>query len=145
MPDPEPAQQLRDAFARCDAAGIRHLFRDHAELRRQIDDPIAAFDSPLIVAHANDPDLVEVLLEFGADPNRRSGWWAGGFHALHFAWFVCKHVKSNAIVLTRDFTSPQREQGLYVVGVGAGQMSRVVSVEIAVKKAGDKSKGSVLA
>jgi phosphoribosylaminoimidazolecarboxamide formyltransferase/IMP cyclohydrolase len=58
------------------------------------------------------------------------------FHALHFAWFVCKHVKSNAIVLARD---------TQVVGVGAGQMSRVVSVEIAVKKAGDKSKGSVLA
>jgi phosphoribosylaminoimidazolecarboxamide formyltransferase/IMP cyclohydrolase len=56
--------------------------------------------------------------------------------ALHFAWFVCKHVKSNAIVLARD---------TQIVGVGAGQMSRVVSVEIAVKKAGDKSKGSVLA
>jgi phosphoribosylaminoimidazolecarboxamide formyltransferase/IMP cyclohydrolase len=55
---------------------------------------------------------------------------------LHFAWFVCKHVKSNAIVLAKD---------THVVGVGAGQMSRVVSVEIAVKKAGDKSKGSVLA
>jgi phosphoribosylaminoimidazolecarboxamide formyltransferase/IMP cyclohydrolase len=58
------------------------------------------------------------------------------FHALQFAWFVCKHVKSNAIVLAKD---------TQVVGVGAGQMSRVVSVEIAVKKAGDKSRGSVLA
>jgi phosphoribosylaminoimidazolecarboxamide formyltransferase/IMP cyclohydrolase len=56
--------------------------------------------------------------------------------ALQFAWFVCKHVKSNAIVLGK---------GTQIVGVGAGQMSRVVSVEIAVKKAGDKSKGSVLA
>jgi phosphoribosylaminoimidazolecarboxamide formyltransferase/IMP cyclohydrolase len=57
-------------------------------------------------------------------------------HALHFAWLVCKHVKSNAIVLAKD---------TQIVGVGAGQMSRVVSVEIAVKKAGDKSRGSVLA
>ena len=56
--------------------------------------------------------------------------------ALHFAWFVCKHVKSNAIVLAKD---------THVVGVGAGQMSRVVSVEIAVKKAGERSKGRVLA
>ena len=56
--------------------------------------------------------------------------------ALEFAWFVCKHVKSNAIVLARD---------THVVGVGAGQMSRVVSVEIAAKKAGGKAKGSVLA
>ena len=58
------------------------------------------------------------------------------FAALHFAWFVCKHVKSNAIVLAN---------GTAVVGVGAGQMSRVDSVQIAVKKAGDRVKGSVLA
>src|SRR5205823_66562 len=57
-------------------------------------------------------------------------------HALHFAWFVCKHVKSNAIVLAN---------GTQVVGVGAGQMSRVDSVWIAVMKAGDRVKGSVLA
>ena len=56
--------------------------------------------------------------------------------ALHFAWLVCKHVKSNAIVLAN---------GTAVVGVGAGQMSRVDSVQIAVKKAGDRSKGAVLA
>ncbi|MCZ2342485.1 MAG: bifunctional phosphoribosylaminoimidazolecarboxamide formyltransferase/IMP cyclohydrolase [Bacteroidales bacterium] len=56
--------------------------------------------------------------------------------ALEFAWLVCKHVKSNAIVLT---------QGTQIVGVGAGQMSRVVSVDIAVKKAGERAKGSVLA
>ena len=57
-------------------------------------------------------------------------------NALWFTWLVCKHVKSNAIVLAN---------GTHIVGVGAGQMSRVVSVEIAVKKAGDRSKGSVLA
>ncbi len=61
--------------------------------------------------------------------------------ALHFAWFVCKHVKSNAIVLT----SRDRQGADSVVGVGAGQMSRVVSVDIAVKKAGERAKGSVLA
>src|SRR5207237_10930090 len=56
--------------------------------------------------------------------------------ALWFAWIVCKHVKSNAIVLAK---------GQQVVGVGAGQMSRVDSVEIAVRKAGDRSRVSVLA
>jgi phosphoribosylaminoimidazolecarboxamide formyltransferase/IMP cyclohydrolase len=55
---------------------------------------------------------------------------------LQFAWQVCKHVKSNAIVLA---------QGGRVVGVGAGQMSRVDSVHLAVRKAGDRSRGSVLA
>jgi phosphoribosylaminoimidazolecarboxamide formyltransferase/IMP cyclohydrolase len=56
--------------------------------------------------------------------------------ALEFAWLACKHTKSNAIVLAK---------GTEVVGVGAGQMSRVVSVEIAVRKAGDRAAGSVLA
>jgi len=56
--------------------------------------------------------------------------------ALWFAWLVCKHVKSNAIVLAR---------GTQVVGVGAGQMSRVDSVQIAIRKAGERVKGSVLA
>jgi len=56
--------------------------------------------------------------------------------ALEFAWPVCKHVKSNAIVLANNTS---------IVGVGAGQMSRVVSVEIAIRKAGERAKGSVLA
>ncbi len=58
------------------------------------------------------------------------------FFALWFAWLVCKHVKSNAIVLAK---------GQQVVGVGAGQMSRVDSVQIAIRKAGKRVKGSVLA
>jgi phosphoribosylaminoimidazolecarboxamide formyltransferase/IMP cyclohydrolase len=58
--------------------------------------------------------------------------------SLAFAWQVCKHVKSNAIVLA----SAEREM---IVGVGAGQMSRVQSVHIACDKAGDRVKGSVLA
>jgi phosphoribosylaminoimidazolecarboxamide formyltransferase/IMP cyclohydrolase len=64
------------------------------------------------------------------------------FHALHFAWFVCKHVKSNAIVVA---SRASHGTGISVVGVGAGQMSRVDSVQIAVRKAGDRVKGSVLA
>nr|MBA3406887.1 bifunctional phosphoribosylaminoimidazolecarboxamide formyltransferase/IMP cyclohydrolase [Solirubrobacterales bacterium] len=44
-----------------------------------------------------------------------------------FGWKVCKHVRSNAIVLSRELAS---------VGIGAGQMSRVDSVRLAVEKAG---------
>ena len=47
---------------------------------------------------------------------------------LLFAWRVCKHVSSNAIVLAKD---------LQTIGVGAGQMSRVDAVRIAVEKAGE--------
>jgi phosphoribosylaminoimidazolecarboxamide formyltransferase/IMP cyclohydrolase len=55
---------------------------------------------------------------------------------LRFAWAVCRHVKSNAIVLSKDQA---------VVGVGAGQMSRVDSVEIAIRKAAERTRGSALA
>jgi phosphoribosylaminoimidazolecarboxamide formyltransferase/IMP cyclohydrolase len=56
---------------------------------------------------------------------------------LLFAWRVCKHVRSNAIVLAKDNAS---------VGIGAGQMSRVDSVRIAVEKAREGSlSGAVLA
>jgi phosphoribosylaminoimidazolecarboxamide formyltransferase/IMP cyclohydrolase len=54
---------------------------------------------------------------------------------LRFAWEMVRHVKSNAIVLCKDRT---------LLGAGAGQMSRVDSVEIAVKKAGGRCEGSVL-
>ncbi|MEH2443171.1 bifunctional phosphoribosylaminoimidazolecarboxamide formyltransferase/IMP cyclohydrolase [Nostoc sp.] len=55
---------------------------------------------------------------------------------LLFAWKVCKHVKSNAIVVTSDRTT---------LGVGAGQMNRVGSVKIALEQAGEKAKGAILA
>jgi len=56
--------------------------------------------------------------------------------SLLFAWIAVKHVKSNAIVLAKDTRT---------VGIGAGQMSRVDAVMLAVKKAGRNSRGSVLA
>ena len=55
---------------------------------------------------------------------------------LRFAWAMVRHVKSNAIVLAKD---------RMLLGTGAGQMSRVDSVEIAMKKAGDRVRGAVLA
>ncbi len=55
---------------------------------------------------------------------------------LIFAWKAVKSIKSNAIVIARDRT---------LLGMGAGQPSRVVSVELALKKAGDRCRGSVLA
>ena len=55
---------------------------------------------------------------------------------LDVAWKIVKHVRSNAIVLVR---------GGALVGVGAGQMSRVQSVAIAVQQAGDRARNAVLA
>ena len=55
---------------------------------------------------------------------------------LAFAWRAAKHIKSNTIVLAKDRT---------MVGMGAGQPNRVTSVHLALRIAGDKAKGSVLA
>jgi phosphoribosylaminoimidazolecarboxamide formyltransferase/IMP cyclohydrolase len=62
-----------------------------------------------------------------------------GWGDLLFAWRVCKHVLSNAIVLA---------SGLRTIGIGAGQMSRVDAVRIALEKArehGHSLEGAVLA
>jgi phosphoribosylaminoimidazolecarboxamide formyltransferase / IMP cyclohydrolase len=56
--------------------------------------------------------------------------------SLLFAWRAVKHVHSNAIVLTR---------GLQLVGMGAGQPSRVDAVDLACRKAGDRASGAVMA
>jgi phosphoribosylaminoimidazolecarboxamide formyltransferase/IMP cyclohydrolase len=56
--------------------------------------------------------------------------------SLRFAWLVCKHTKSNAIVLA---------QGTTAVGIGGGVTSRVDAAHLAVKKAGDRGKGAVMA
>jgi len=55
---------------------------------------------------------------------------------LSFAWRVCKHVKSNAIVISRDLST---------IGIGAGQMSRVDAVRVAIDKAREGVVGGALA
>jgi len=55
---------------------------------------------------------------------------------LLFAWRAVRHVRSNAVILARNGAT---------VGIGAGQASRQVSVEIAVRRAGDRARLSVLA
>lgn len=58
------------------------------ELRSAVNEPLFAFDSPALVtvAGSGDVGLIDALLDLGADPNRRSAWWAGGFHPLYSAF-----------------------------------------------------------
>jgi phosphoribosylaminoimidazolecarboxamide formyltransferase / IMP cyclohydrolase len=56
--------------------------------------------------------------------------------SLKLGWKIVKHVKSNAIVVAREDMT---------IGIGAGQMNRVGSAEIALKQAGDKAAGAALA
>jgi phosphoribosylaminoimidazolecarboxamide formyltransferase / IMP cyclohydrolase len=56
--------------------------------------------------------------------------------SLHFAWKACQHVKSNAIVFAK---------GEATIGIGGGQPNRVDCVRIAAQRAGEKSRGAVMA
>ncbi|MEY4673718.1 MAG: Pur9 [Planctomycetota bacterium] len=75
------------------------------------------------------------------DPMTKRAPTAVEHAAIDFAWLVCKHVKSNAIVLARADADGAR----YTVGIGAGQMSRVDSSTIACAKAGERARGAVVA
>ncbi|MGS0765358.1 bifunctional phosphoribosylaminoimidazolecarboxamide formyltransferase/IMP cyclohydrolase [Syntrophomonas curvata] len=75
-----------------------------------------------------EPDNLQVVTEVAPTPEQ--------LKELAFAWKIVKHVKSNAIVVARDGMS---------IGVGAGQMNRVGSANIALEQAGDKARGAVMA
>ncbi len=83
----------------------------------QTRDRVSTDRSTMVVAGRRQPDEAE-------------------WRELLIAWRVCRHVKSNAVVVVR--------YGM-AVGVGAGQMSRVESAELAVARAGDRSLGAVAA
>lgn len=76
----------------------------------------------------DDPEKWEVVTE--AEPDEAL------LREMAFGWSICRFVKSNAITLSK---------GSSLIGVGAGQMSRVDSVEIAIRKAGPKAQGAILA
>lgn len=95
-------------------------------------DTIKVISGGLLVQSSDDavenPSQWQVVTEKQPTPEQ--------LEELLFAWKVCKHVKSNAIVATRDRTT---------LGVGAGQMNRVGSVKIALEQAGEKARGGFLA
>ena len=80
-------ERFKSAVHNGDAVGLRQVLVESAEARAAINEPLFGFNSPALVSVAGDGnvELVDTLLEFGADPNRKSSWWAGGFHPLHAA------------------------------------------------------------
>jgi len=75
---------IKEAFVSNDAGRVRQLLEQHPELKAKINEPRWAFDSPAIT-HVRNREMLDVLLEAGADINARSHWWAGGFGLLDCA------------------------------------------------------------
>jgi ankyrin repeat protein len=76
--------ELTRAFHRNDASTVRSLLARSPEFKQLINAPIGPFDSPPI-ANVRSREMLDVLLEFGADINAKSQWWAGGFCLLDSA------------------------------------------------------------
>lgn len=145
MVDAATAAELEKLFVECIAApGYETAALEEFSAKknlRLLEVPVAATNEELELKRITGAMLVQ-------EPDHRSvaepEWktvterapTAAERHALAFAWIVCKHVKSNAIVFANEGQT---------LGIGAGQMSRVDSVKIAVMKAQMALAGSVVA
>jgi hypothetical protein len=81
-----PAEALKTAVCDNDAARVRDLLQQHPQLRASIDDPLPdyAFGQQALFAavQRSDRATIDVLLGAGADIQKRTEWWAGGFGVL---------------------------------------------------------------
>ncbi len=80
----EPLELLKKAFHANDAPLMRTLLEQFPEFKAKINEPIGPFDSPAITT-VKSREMLDVLIEAGADINAKSRWWAGGFGLLHLA------------------------------------------------------------
>lgn len=85
----EPVAALTAAIKAGDAALVRDVLKRHPSLKAKINEPLPdyAFDTPAIVAavQRESREMIDALLDVGADINERSRWWAGGFGVLDSA------------------------------------------------------------
>jgi ankyrin repeat protein len=95
----DPIELFKRAFKSDDAASLRKLLERFPELKAKVNEPVAAFDSPAIL-HARNPEMLDALLDAGADINARSRWWAGSFGLLDSAKpeLAAYAIKRGAIV-----------------------------------------------
>lgn len=80
----DPMEMLKKAFHANDAALFRRLLDRFPGFKAKINEPLGPFDSPAIT-NVHTREMLDVLLEAGADINAKSRWWAGGFGLLHSA------------------------------------------------------------
>ena len=81
-PDKTPVERFVDALHDQNVAAVRALLEAYPEVRAAINDPISDFDSRPVARATKNLPLLDVLLEYGANLNLKSAWWAGGFGLL---------------------------------------------------------------
>ena len=81
-----PAEALKVAVCDSDARRVRELLESYPELRARIDDPLPSYGfgqhALFAAVQRNDRATIDVLLHAGADLQKRTEWWAGGFGVL---------------------------------------------------------------
>src|SRR6266571_6115246 len=80
----DPMELFKKAFMEHDATRFRQLLERFPEYKAKINEPVAAFNAP-VITRVRTREMLDVLLEAGADINAKSRWWAGGFGLLHGA------------------------------------------------------------
>jgi ankyrin repeat protein len=82
----DPVAELVAAVKANDPAAARRALQNHPELKARLDDPLPGFAfgaTPLLAAlPSGNREMIDLLLDAGADINRRSHWWAGSFGVL---------------------------------------------------------------
>jgi ankyrin repeat protein len=81
---PDSVEELNHAIRADRADVVRDLLARDPDLKPKLNEPIGPFDSPAITS-ARSREMLDVLLDAGADVNARSRWWAGGFGLLDWA------------------------------------------------------------
>jgi len=143
--DAAAATALGDLFVECIAApgfeaGAQEVLAKKKNLRL-VDMPDTRI-SPLFELRSVNQGVLRQSVDLGDPPGTE--WKVvttrqpteAEWQSLRFAWKACQHVKSNAIVFV---------QGEATVGIGGGQPNRVDCVRMAAQRAGEKSKGAVMA
>jgi hypothetical protein len=77
-----PLEQFGRAVRTGDPVRVRELLERHAEVRASVNAPLGAFGSRPVVMARHNLAVIDVLLEYGADLNLKSDWWAGPFGIL---------------------------------------------------------------
>ena len=123
---------LKVALAADDADRVRALLHRHPQLKALINEPGGSFDSPAIV-DVRSREMLDALLEAGADINARSRWWAGGFglldsadpelaaYAIERGAVVDAHAAARLGMLDRLRELVSRDPSMVHAGGGDGQ------------------------